>query len=100
MESKRMHLPRPVWALPALLAFLIPFALRPHTSQAGQSEQTDLQIQVIGLQPGSQRSVVIRVTNVSAWWSDKTVATVQTVSPNPGNQQTFNVPDINTVAEA
>jgi Peptidase A4 family len=95
-----MHLPRSVWALAALLAFLIPFALPPHTSQAGQSEQTDLQIQVIGLQPGSQRNVIIRVTNVSVWWSDKTVATVQTVSPNPGNQQTFNVPDINTVAEA
>jgi hypothetical protein len=95
-----MHLPRPIWTLAALLAFLIPFALRPHTSWAGQSEQTDLQIQVIGLQAGSQRSVVIRVTNLSAWWSNKTVATVQTVSPNPGNQQTFNVPDINTVAEA
>jgi hypothetical protein len=78
----------------------MPFALPPHTSQAGQSEQTDLQIQVIGLQSGSQRNVVIRVTNLSAWWSNKTVATVQTVSPNPGNQQTFNVPDINTVAEA
>jgi hypothetical protein len=88
------------WPLSAFCALLVIAALLPSVGHAGTNELPDLQIQVVGLKPNSQRDVLIRVTNISAWWSDKTVATVQTVSPNPGNQQTFNVPDINTVAEA
>ena len=95
-----MHMTRGVRTLAALAALLVAVTLLPSVSRAGQNEQTDLQIRVVGLQQGSQRTVLIRVTNLSVWWSDKTVATVQTVSPVAGNQQTFSVPDINTVAEA
>lgn len=95
-----MKATRTIWTLSALLALLVVLALLPSASHAGTDELPDLQIQVVGLKSGSQRDVLVRVTNVSAWWSDKTVATVQTVSSNAGNQQTFNVPDLNTAAEA
>jgi hypothetical protein len=84
----------------SLLALLVALAVLPPVSQADEDEQPDLQIEVVGLNPGSQRDVLVRVTNVSAWWSDRTVVTVETIAPTPGQVATVDVPDLNTMDEA
>ncbi len=91
---------RAMAALMMLLLLLAPVAMLPAVSQADDDERPDLQIEVVGLQAGSQRDVVVRVTNISAWWSDRTVATVETLSPSAGGVQTFDIPDLNTADEA
>ncbi len=59
-----------------------------------QNERPDLAIEVLGLKPGSQREVLLRVTNVGQWWADRTSATVETVAPTAGNQKSEQVPDL------
>jgi len=84
----------------ALLALSILLAALPGPSLADPGEEPDLQVEVVGLSPGSRREVVVRVTNVSDWWSDATQLTVETISPTPGQRRTVAVPDLNTMAEA
>jgi hypothetical protein len=82
-----------------LLALFVASAALPPVSRA-DDEQPDLQIEVVGLKAGSKRDVVVRVTNISIWWSDRTVARVEVVAPNPGQVRSFDVPDMNTKDEA
>ncbi len=58
-----------------------------------QNERPDLAIEVLGLKAGSLREVRVRVTNVGQWWADRTSATVETVAPTAGNQDTEQIPD-------
>ncbi len=63
------------------------------TPALAQNERPDLAIEVLGLKAGSLREVRVRVTNVGQWWADRTSATVETVAPTAGNQDTEPVPD-------
>jgi hypothetical protein len=70
-------------------------------SAARTGEEPDLAIEVVGLKEGSKRDVVIRVTNVSDWWSDTTKATVELAEATNGSRpRTYDIPDLNTAAEA
>ena len=91
---------RAMAALIVLLLLLVPVATPAPVGYADEDERPDLQIEVVGLQSGSQRDVVVRVTNISAWWSDRTTATVETLAPTAGGAQTFDIPDLNTADEA
>src|SRR6187399_11954 len=84
----------------ARLALLVGLMTVPvPVGRADPGEEPDLAIEVVGLKSGSKRDVVVRVTNISDWWSDVTKATVETVSPNGGQKRTFDIPDMNTAAE-
>lgn len=84
----------------ALLALSIALTALPGAGRADPGEEPDLQVEIVGLKPGSQREVVVRVTNVGDWWSAATELTVETISPAGGQKRTIAVPDLNTVAEA
>jgi hypothetical protein len=84
----------------ALLTLLVAVTVLPPPSRADEDERPDLQIEVVGLQPGSRRDVLVRVTNISDWWSDRTVATVVTMLPVRGQERTYQIPDLNTREEA
>ena len=68
--------------------------------RADPGEEPNLRVEIVGPKPDSKRDVVIRVFNVGEQWSDVTKLTVETVSPTAGQRRTFDVGDINTVAEA
>lgn len=84
----------------ALLGLALALAVLPGAGRADPGEEPDLQVEIVGLKPGSQREVVVRVTNVSEWWSDATQLTVETTSPAAGQKRTLAVPELNTIAEA
>jgi hypothetical protein len=84
----------------AALALMLLAGGQVHGPALAQDERPDLQIEVVGLKPGSQREVLVRVTNISTWWSQPAVATVEMVAPAAGNKVTTDVPDLNTKAEA
>jgi len=84
-----------------LLALLVAATVLPPPSRADEDERPDLQIEVVGLQPGSRRDVLVRVTNISEWWSDRTVATVTTTSPARAQEPPpYQIMDLNTREEA
>jgi len=51
------------------------------------AEETDLRLELVGLQANSKRVVELKVTNVSDWWAQPTTVRVETVKPAAGNVQ-------------
>jgi hypothetical protein len=70
-------------AAAALLALLVATVGLPGRARS-EDYRPDLQIEIAGPSPSNPRQVVVRVTNVSDWWSEKTRATVEPVVPTPG----------------
>src|SRR5688572_14160697 len=95
-----MEMGRKLRSISVLLALLIVLSASPAVTRADPGEEPDLTVEIVGLKSGSKRDVVIRVSNISVWWSDVTRLTVETVSPGAAQRRTFDVPDINTVDEA
>lgn len=84
-----MRLPNRGRRIVALLALAVIVTGLPSTSRA--DDEPDLKIEVVGMAPGSDRLVLLKITNVGDARSSDAEATVQTLSPGPSNREEISI---------